>query len=496
MPQRSATEKTKLGRNDLCSCGSGEKYKHCCLAKTASADAFWSSVNSDNHKLTKLLMAFAIQRFPHDIEDAWEDFHFGVTDSDYAPGNDIETIFMPYFLYRWRDPSEPDIGDKWQPGTIATLFLEEKGRTLTQMQTQLLFLCMHQPITFYDVLESRPGQGMLLREIFTGREYDVRERSASCTLNTGDILYAQMSPVDGLTTMAFSAPWPIPPRMKSMIVGQRLLLQSIGRQRKKSRVFSTDDLLEFEEDFRELYLEVVDRLSAPPVLQNTDGDPLEMHTMKFELRITPADAFDLLAPLLAGVCEKEDVLAENEDGASDEPETIAFAWYKKGNKKMKSWDNTILGHLKLSPGLLVADVNSRSRAEKLRREIENRLRLGIVHKETSVQTSEDLLEQVKCMPPQRQQEDTQAKLMKDPAAQAVLRDFLQKETDAWIHKKLPALGGRTPLQSVKDPDLREIVESLLLDFEGLAATDYPPGTAPDFSKIRKRLGVPARKIAK
>jgi hypothetical protein len=494
MPQRSATEKTKLGRNDLCSCGSGKKYKHCCLANAVSADVFWSSVNSENHELTKLLMAFAIKRFAQDIEDAWEDFHFGVTDSDYAPGNDLETIFMPYFLYRWRDLMDPDSGDTWEPGAIATSFLKEKGRILTQMQTQILFLCMHQPITFYDVLESRPGQGMLLREIFTGREYDVRERSASRSLNAGDILYAQMSPVEGVTTMAFCAPQPIPPSMKSLIVAQRAVLQSFGRKRKKPRVFSTDDLLDFEEDFRELYLEIVDRMNAPPVLQNTDGDPLEMHTMKFELRITPADAFDLLAPLLAGVREKEDVLAENEEGASGEPGTIAFAWYKKGNKKMKSWDNTILGHLKLSPGLLVADVNSRKRAEKLRREIENRLRLGAIHKETLVQTSEDLLEKVKRMPPEhRQKNEDQAKLMNNPAAQAVLRDFLQKETDAWIRKKLPALGGRTPLQAVKDPDLREIVESLLLDFERHAASSYPPGAAPDFSGIRKRLGVPVRK---
>jgi hypothetical protein len=49
------------------------------------------------------------------------------------------------------------------------------------------------------------------------------------------------------------------------------------------------------------------------------------------------------------------------------------------------------------------------------------------------------------------------------------------------------------LQAVKDPDLREIVESLLLDFERHAASSYPPGAAPDFSGIRKRLGVPVRK---
>jgi len=30
---------TKPGRNDPCSCGSGKKYKRCCLAKDEEADA-------------------------------------------------------------------------------------------------------------------------------------------------------------------------------------------------------------------------------------------------------------------------------------------------------------------------------------------------------------------------------------------------------------------------------------------------------------------------
>ena len=28
----------KIGRNDLCPCGSGKKYKHCCLGQTFSVD--------------------------------------------------------------------------------------------------------------------------------------------------------------------------------------------------------------------------------------------------------------------------------------------------------------------------------------------------------------------------------------------------------------------------------------------------------------------------
>ncbi|HEV8490961.1 MAG TPA: SEC-C metal-binding domain-containing protein, partial [Candidatus Angelobacter sp.] len=139
MPQRSATEKTKFGRNDLCSCGSGKKYKNCCLASTVSADSLWSSVNTASQKLTSLLMDFA-KRFASDLEDAWEDFHFGEPDTGYRDARNMDEIFMPYFLYRWHDPVEPERGDTRQPGTIATSFLLEKGRTLTQMQTQLLRL--------------------------------------------------------------------------------------------------------------------------------------------------------------------------------------------------------------------------------------------------------------------------------------------------------------------------------------------------------------------
>jgi hypothetical protein len=37
-------------------------------------------------------------------------------------------------------------------------------------------------------------------------------------------------------------------------------------------------------------------------------------------------------------------------------------------------------------------------------------------------------------------------------------------TNKWPSIKLPALGGKTPLQAVKNSDGREMVEALLADF--------------------------------
>jgi hypothetical protein len=39
----------------------------------------------------------------------------------------------------------------------------------------------------------------------------------------------------------------------------------------------------------------------------------------------------------------------------------------------RDWDNTVLGTLTLEPGRLVADVNSKRRADRLRREVAKRL---------------------------------------------------------------------------------------------------------------------------
>lgn len=64
-----------------------------------------------------------------------------------------------------------------------------------------------------------------------------------------------------------------------------------------------------------------------------------------------------------------------------------------------------------------------------------------------------------------------------------LQGRVQKEVEAWVHKKLPVLGGRTPLQAVNDPDGREIVQSLLIGWGNRgpwrrSAQDFGSGPTP------------------
>ena len=56
-------------------------------------------------------------------------------------------------------------------------------------------------------------------------------------------------------------------------------------------------------------------------------------------------------------------------------------------------------------------------------------------------------------------------LLADPEARKFLQATTQKQTESWVHEKIPALGGRTPIEAVRDPDGKEAVEALLAQWE-------------------------------
>jgi Protein of unknown function (DUF2384) len=71
-----------------------------------------------------------------------------------------------------------------------------------------------------------------------------------------------------------------------------------------------------------------------------------------------------------------------------------------------------------------------------------------------------------------------------------MREVLQKQVESWVREKVPALGGRTPLQAVKDRDGREMVEALVIEYERTAATAFPENIRPDIGAIRRLLMLP------
>jgi hypothetical protein len=474
----------KTGRNDPCPCGSGKKYKHCCLgAQPLSEQSVWQRQHDVSERLTADLLLFAERRFGgDDVLDAWRDFNLEDFPAPMDRVRDEETIFMPYFLYLW----DPERISRWrrpgEEGLIASSFrLEQKGR-LTEMQSHILAQAATQPLSFYEVVRRTPGERMTLRNILIGGEPEIIEHLATLSVEEGDIIYGQLWNVAALDVLGCSAPFRIPLRkLADVLVLRKKLRKKIA---KSSRELDAADLVRYEDDVRETYLNIRDALHTPPRLTNTDGDPLLFHTLTFQVS-SPGVAFEALAPLARGY-PKEVLLRDAELEADGGIRGVEFDWIKKGNRKIESWDNTILGHIKISGQTLTADVNSKERAERLHKEIEKRLGILAVHQSTKVQTPEEMLENAP--EPVANGIDRTEEILRDPEARKQWQEMLQRQVEGWIHKKIPILGGKTPLQAVRDPDGKEIVEALLREWEqGGDRRAFPGDIRPDIGAVRRLL---------
>jgi len=221
-----------------------------------------------------------------------------------------------------------------------------------------------------------------VRDVLIGGETEVIEHSGSQNLRPGDLLFAQLWHQPELTVFGSTAPICIPPNRKIEIIELRKKLKR--KITKQERDLTSQDLLRYADLVRSTYLDIRDALNRPPRLCNTDGDSLLFHTMTFRIQ-SAESAFEALATLAIGR-STEELLDDAEIDGDGKLRSIDFDWLREGNRKFKSWENTILGHMSISERHLVAEVNSEKRAKQLRKEIEKRLGSQAVHENTLAQT--------------------------------------------------------------------------------------------------------------
>jgi hypothetical protein len=481
----------KAGRNDLCPCGSGKKYKRCCLnaqsSQIVSDDSPWQKQRIASDSLTNDMLKFARRRFDDFFDEAWMDFNQWPLPGPFEKMADESQIFFPYFLFDW-DPEQPDLrrGRRPKPGIVAQEYILERGHRLSDLERLILELSIAQPVSFYEVLRFDPGHGMLLRDILIGGETEVEEHKGSECVRIGSILYGQLCPLPGVIALSRMAPIAIPPGRKAEIVALRGELRR--KIAKRNRALAGEDLIRYRETIRAAYLDLRDGLRAPVKLTNTDGDPLLFHTLTFKIGSAQV-AFDALASLAWGE-SKEELLDDAELAADGTLLGVNFDWRKKGNAMHKTWDNTILGNLKIEAKTLTVEVNSANRAKKIREEIERRLGILATHQGTRTQTPEQMMaekkQSQKALPRAEETEASEPPI--DPEMLGQIRAQIREEMEGWVDRKLPALGGRTPKEAVKDPDGREVVESILLEWEHSAQKpDVAQFLSPDVGAIRRLL---------
>src|SRR5712692_8826155 len=250
----------KIGRNDPCPCGSGKKYKRCCLAQQSASHSLWAQQRNASDELTRDMMRFAERKFGEQIAEAWQDFCLTDLPVPFDADSHEHQIFMPYFLFHW-DPQRPRTGKgASRRGGIVTRWYElERAARLSDMDRLFLEQATTQPVSFHEVLWSEAGQRIGLRDILIGTATEVIERSASRALQTGDIVYGQVWNLEAISILGCMAPIRIPPSWKGEVITLRKKLRR--KIAKQNRALIADDLVRHADAIRLTYLTIRDGLN-------------------------------------------------------------------------------------------------------------------------------------------------------------------------------------------------------------------------------------------
>ncbi len=479
----------KTGRNQPCPCGSGKKYKKCCLAKEkVSSDLLYRRLGEAHDRLAHSLMRHGFKEFGEnalgfalDEFMAWPDG--GTSDEDLA---DHQPLFYPWFIFNWEYEADPNLPplDGPEDTTIAELYAVHKGNRLNHLEAQIIEATARQPFSFYEIQEIRPGQGYRLKDILRGTVSDVIEKIGSENVSRGDILFGRVVQIDSITMMIGSGTVLIPPNMKPELIRfRKWLLES-------DDPITSRTLYDYDLEIRELYFHIYYSLMQPPELHNTDGDPLSFHTVYYEID-SPELAFEKLKGLSV-ISSEAELRGAAELDESGRIIRVDIPWSRLGHKKNMALDNTILGQLAIDDQRLKVEVNSARRAQIIRQEIETRLGNHARYKTTEIQSSEAMLEAIRDREGEIPGQDPdQDELMQIPEVREQIQKTLFAHWESWVDEKIPALGHITPRQAVKDPDGRESVEALLLDAERHmdANIQMREAGAAAIAGVRRRLGL-------
>jgi hypothetical protein len=473
------------GRNDPCPCGSGRKFKHCCLRAHDADDAARMRLRTAEGVLVPALLTYAAYEFGDEFfDEAWDEFFlWDAVPEDIDDSPEFGTTFDPFFVFSFvPDAAEANLPPDWPTEPVALRFLHQEVESCPDFHREFIEQACKSHPSFFVVESTAPGRSIDLKDILTGRHFHVLEQSASRVLRAGDVTFTRVVTAGDASIMLGASAWVIPPSWHLSVIEFR-------DQLSPRRLMTLADLSKCDIEVRRFYHQIVDAIVNPrlPTLQNTDGDPIEMTTMTYDLGVTPAEAFDRLRPLatLNGEAHVDDERYDATGGI----DAAVLTWLKAGNRKHKDWDNTTLGTLRLDGSRLVIEVNSARRRERIAKEISKRFGSTATLVETKTADIVKELQDRRARRGETAEPTTfSTEPERTPEIQALEAELMQRHWDSWIDTKVPALGNRTPLQAAKTAKGRERLEALLSDF-ARSAEQRSSGFQPDLADLRRRLGL-------
>lgn len=455
----------KTGRNDHCPCGSGKKYKKCCMLKkdsVANYDLVYRRLReTEGQVMAKIELAMEEQFASHSIGGAWQDFY--LWEEDLHAGEkplELDFLFPVFHSFHWQpEPLDEDEAENW-PDTTPALWLMQQEK-LSTAEVTFIEAAVSSPFSFYKVLALEAGRSILLEEMFTGTQVEVIEKQASQQDLVDRILFTSVVSLNGISMMLGCAPYPFPAQYGIEILKYRDSIAELGKP------WSVDKLADIAIDMREHYFNFKYRLLTPPTMVNNEGQLLELHQLTYRLDCLVDEAVDKLLTL----------------NKCDESEAISLANFDNDNRITNTciyWVERIKGKyikcasLFLEQQKLVVETNSCERSEQIQRKITRRLG------KNATLLSDDIFP-LDFSGAKATINKAQASQALPPELAQVQQEYMQQYYRDWLDKPVPALENKTPRQASKSKQGKQMLALLLDSFE----------TSPDcpVDWLRQQLGV-------
>jgi hypothetical protein len=426
---------SESGRNDPCPCGSGLKYKKCCLPKHETARAEALPRVTPREMVMPKLMRFAYSpRFDrdHDVGHVlfWADYldEMDPDETDrFIESDDSDVKYNAWFLW------DLIIDDG---RTVADLFLERHGRSLEPGERAYVERMRGSHLSLYQVDRLERGRGVLLRDLLTKSTMFVYEKLGSEQLIRSDLVGARVVPNEAGLPMFEGGLYLYDVADKSALVAD---LKRYRRNYRR-RFPDTDDVGFLKRHGMVFNYWWLDRvvLRPAPTLATPEGDQIMLARSTFDV----ADPAALRAALAAA----PDVQIEEDGEYTFGEDTGAF--------------RRILGTLILDGNRLRVETMSRHRDERCRAWLTS-FAPGVTFRATSLETIEKALERARSGPPPPEAPDG---LPPDLKAQ-IERQMLDEYYYRWLDEPIPALGHVTPREAAASRKRRPLLIDLLREFD-------------------------------
>ncbi|MBI4831488.1 MAG: SEC-C domain-containing protein [Candidatus Lindowbacteria bacterium] len=178
---------TTVGRNEPCPCGSGKKYKKCCMLKESAVDLNEYRQKRSEESLRSEILRFATgERFKEEMVEAFRKYHRDKIDTGLLLKQDpLENIrFLDWFINEHADSKSNK--------RIIDLFGELRAKHLEDDQGKLLEEWKASRMSAFEVQATDAGV-LKLADIFYENSDSIEDQSACDEVKAGEILVVRIT---------------------------------------------------------------------------------------------------------------------------------------------------------------------------------------------------------------------------------------------------------------------------------------------------------------